>query len=234
MSNTSWRTSPGSARRSRPRSSQGDSRMQPAWPWLPLVAHRQGQSEGEPPARRVARQHDRALERGHDRAGVLQSSRMGMLGGQAIFGQHHPAARLRAQVCGPPPNRARRADAVAAAVEVEHRRLRNRLRARCPDRHHLGGYPAQRLPGDRGPARQPEGPGELVQPRPLHPPGQGRVETAPAELARARAHHRGRHPQRRASATDRHAALAVVAACAGMTRYAARSKRRTRYRYRNV
>src|SRR5262249_61692747 len=68
----------------------------------------------------------------------------------------------------------------------------------------------------------------------LHRAGQGRVEAAPAELARAEAHHRGRYPQRRAGAAGGHAAAAVAVGCDGMTRYAARSKRRTRYRYMNV
>ena len=159
---------------------------------------------------------------------------MGMLGSQPVPGQHHAAARLGAQVRGPSPDRAGRADAVAAAVEVNHRRLRTRR----PDGHHLGRYPADALLGDRGAARQQERPGELVQPRALNPPGQGRVEAAPAELPRARAHDRGRHPQRRASAPGAHAAVprpsAGTAARSGMTRYAARSKRRTRCRYTNV
>src|SRR6266487_166490 len=137
-------------------------------------------------------------------------------------------------MCGPSPECAGGADAVTAAVEVDHRRWRTRRSTLRRGRHHLGWYPADALLGDGGAARQQERPGELVQPRALNPPGQGRVEAAPAELARARAHDRGRHPQRRASAPGAHAAVTAVAACSGMTRYATRSKRRTRCRYTNV
>ena len=83
---------------------------------------------------------------------------MGMLRSQPVPGQHHAAARLGAQVRGPSPESAGRADAVAAAVKVDHRRLRPPR----PDGHHIGGYPANPLLGDDGAARQQERPGELL------------------------------------------------------------------------
>ena len=155
-----------------------------------------------------------------------------MLGCQAVFGQYNPAARLGAQVRRPRPGHGRRAQAIAAAVKVDHRSLRTR----CPGGgHHLGGYPGDGLLGDCRAARPRGDPGELVQPCALHRPGQRRVQAAPAELPHPEAQDRGWHAQPPASAAGGHAALApAMAGRFGMTRYAARSKRRIRYRYMNV
>ena len=154
-----------------------------------------------------------------------------MLGCQAVLGQYDPAACLGAQVRGPRPGRTRRTHAIAAAVKVDHRWLRTRR----PGRHHLGGYPGYGLLDDRGATRQQGNPGGLVQPGALHLPRQSRVEAAPAELPYPEAHHRRRHAQPPDSAAGDHAALVPArAGRSGMTRYAARSKCRTRYRYKNV
>gem|GEM_PF-3890377 len=99
----------------------------------------------------------------------------------------------------------------------------------------MGAHPGYGLFGDRGAAWQQGDPGELVQPRTLHRPGQSRVEAAPAELPHPKAHDRRRHAQAPGSASGGHAALVpAMAGRCGMTWYAARSKRRTRYRYMNV
>src|SRR6516225_2273335 len=159
---------------------------------------------------------------------------MGVLGGQAVLGQDDPAADPGAQVRGPRPGGERRAHAVAAAVEVDHRPPGIRARGG----HHLGAQPGYLLLGDGGAARQQRGLGELVQPGALHRPGQRRVQAAPAELPRGQPHDPGRHPgpaERGAGGSRAHAAPEpTVAGRSGMTWYADRSKWRTRRRYRNV
>ena len=203
---------------------------------LPFVAHRPGKGQGESAACRVTRHHHRARaglagQGSDDRAGVLECRRIGMLRCQPVFGQDNPAARLGAQVRRPRPGHVRRAQAIAAAVKVNHRQVRTRR----PGGDHLGAQPGYRLLGDRGAPRKQGDPGELVQPRTLHRPGQSRVQAAPAELPHPEAHDRRRQAQPPAHAAGGHAALGpTIAGPFGMTRYAARSKRRTWYRYMNV
>ena len=174
LSSTSRRTRAGSARRSRPRSSQGDSRIQPNGRGCSSSRRARSTARARPPPaesptlRRNPPRPCRSARPGP--LGHPGAPPMGMLGGQPVVGSRHPAARLGAQMCGPSPERAGGADAVTAAVEVDHRRRRTRRGTLRRGRHRLGWYPADAPLGDRGAARQQERPGELVQPRALNPP----------------------------------------------------------------
>jgi hypothetical protein len=119
------------------------------------LAAGQQQGQGQAAARRVAGQHDDVrtgvAERGlHDLAGVFERGRAGVLGGQPVVGQHHPAPREAAQARGPGAHDARGADAVAPAVEVED----GDAGAGLAGGHHLGGHPVEQDRLDRGPAGQ--------------------------------------------------------------------------------
>ena len=114
------------------------------------------------------------------RDGVVQRSRIGLFGRQAIRGRLDDGVRGLGEVRGDRTVREWRAGRVAATVQVQHRTLAYG----CADGYALGRMPAQRGVPHDGPPWQGLQPCARLQQTSLHREGQVGVEGHPIEHLR--------------------------------------------------
>ena len=185
-----------------PRADQADRRGQR----LARVAQGQRGRQGEPAARGVAGQRDALRrhavfdERRVDREHVLQRGGMTILGRAAVVGDDRDGAGAHGDASGQGAVRARGAEDVAAAVQVEHHGVARHARGRQPIGRHAADRRARhdRVRRDRGQAR------DQLDARALRRHGHPRGEQRPGR-AHAGADGGPREPDRGA-----HARSAVV------------------------